>query len=1421
MRIDLIRSFSTAKDGNDDSENWLHFFHKGKGEYSWSDVHERRVTVVLGEAGIGKTAEFQNEVDRLQRQGKPAFFIPLNQVLDNESWGRTVLDSGSNYDQWDKSSQTGYFFLDAVDEARLIDHAALERALVVVRAGLRNCLPRVHIAISSRITDWTVKSVRESVRKHLVGPIETALRVSAVGEIGNATNELSTMSQESTPERLEAFVVSLDPLSKSEGRKLADALGIIDATGFWNAIEDGDYEFMATRPLDLEWMVNLWNDKRSLGTYSQLIDGNVSNRLTEVNPSYQSSGEALSLDQLRSGAEQLAAATEFSGKPFVSTTTSAAANEVAPTSTLSDWKPVEITRLLASAVFDEATFGRVKFHHRSIREYLAASWVNRLLVLGLPAHRVRPLFSASPFGIPVLIPSRRATLCWLSALNVAVRDWVTREFPEMLLFEGDPEAWDAISANVAFTDYVERVKDGLWTDWWNNASEFRRLARRLLPGRVANLLSAQAPGSRVITALLPLVTHGHLTDCADVVFGMFRRSEASPREQQYALASLAAVASPEHRAAIKQDLLERRLQSNELISAALAVADWERLTITELVQIFEAAHAESGYGSGPMARVIKEDLLPEAHAASAELLLSAIVAALPVSGTGKRFARFPESEQPERAWLLDVLPDCLERLLTVLPKTLESFPDVCLEAAEHVEAIRDSGFVDRSDLGQLHALVAERPALRWRLALEIAQSEEILHATSRLTWGGSCLVSFGEPDLPALIARANNSNTPQEARNIWFEVGMNLAFRELKGRRRMAALTELSSGPEMETRAPRIGVLKSEWLAGVKQRRQYNGEDRQRKREKRTAHERDRENLTLDIEHIRDGSHAGTLHWLISYSFNYSGRDCLTRVDFDVIARDFGQPIADALASGLIIAWSKATPPNPADYPNGQVPWEAIAGLAGLSVQLARETEFTSLNGNDAGRAAQLAVWELNGPPSWFSQLAAAHGHAVVAALHPWLESEAVLSSEGQRTRGALELALRCSSLVRAKLLQPLVQLVLDNRIANTETLKAILDALREEGLLVPRVVADVCKAKVEASLNADGLVSELGWFRTWLEEDLEGAWAWIESHVAGLGGAAGKQVQVVAGAIVESKWLRNPISEANTAVLMRMHRLLTAHLPIPAAPITTDENGIFGHPIARLIESIPRILVQIRGAAANRALVELAAAETDGVQKNWLNARVMEHAALEAQHLALVEQIALKTFGAPFLSEPRSEGQLFQQVLGRLQEIRKCVQEGPFSDRVLLRKGIPEKHLQLWLAARFLDTQNRRFSVHREEVVDADNRTDIQLSCQHGNVCVEVKPVDRDRSYSATSLVDTLRTQIVGQYLKGLNSAHGILVLFRLDDKTWDIPNGAKAQDFSELVQYLKAQAEIIKGESPSVRELQVFYIDCVTVCTTSTACS
>ena len=68
-----------------------------------------------------------------------------------------------------------------------------------------------------------------------------------------------------------------------------------------------------------------------------------------------------------------------------------------------------------------------------------------------------------------------------------------------------------------------------------------------------------------------------------------------------------------------------------------------------------------------------------------------------------------------------------------------------------------------------------------------------------------------------------------------------------------------------------------------------------------------------------------------------------------------------------------------------------------------------------------------------------------------------------------------------------------------------------------------------------------------------------------------------------------------------------------------------------------------------------------------------------------------------------------------------------------------------------------------------------------------------------------------VMQYLKGYNSAHGILVLFRLDDKTWNIPGGGNRQPFSALVEYLQTQANRIRDASEGIAALHVIGIDCL----------
>ena len=176
---------------------------------------------------------------------------------------------------------------------------------------------------------------------------------------------------------------------------------------------------------------------------------------------------------------------------------------------------------------------------------------------------------------------------------------------------------------------------------------------------------------------------------------------------------------------------------------------------------------------------------------------------------------------------------------------------------------------------------------------------------------------------------------------------------------------------------------------------------------------------------------------------------------------------------------------------------------------------------------------------------------------------------------------------------------------------------------------------------------------------------------------------------------------------------------------------------------------------------------------------------------------------------EPRSEGELFQVALARLQTIKQGIETGPFSDRELFSAEMEERKLQLRLAARLHDTPGRRFSVSREDEVDTRKEPDIHIHHAVGKVCIEVKPLDTSR-YSGNELTEALEDQLVGRYLGGLNSHHGILVLFLLKERrSWQLPGNQKA-NFQALLAFLQDKADNLRQTRPGVSGLQVFGVDC-----------
>jgi hypothetical protein len=1107
----------------------------------------------------------------------------------------------------------------------------------------------------------------------------------------------------------------------------------------------------------------------------------------------------------------LAAAAEFGGCAFI------AVQQSRPTeprvleaySVLRDWKPSDVQLLLATAIFDEASFDRVKFHHRSIREYLAARWVDGQMTKGIPLGRLESLFSGRPFGEVTLIPSRRPLLSWLAAINVRAREWVVSKCPELLLFEGDPQSWDQPSADRAFSAFIEASKVSSRVRWFNSASECVRVSRAISPGKIASVLGDSDAPWQAKSLAYQLACHGKVSDCAAPAFAIYQEVTRQEWERVAALNILQVVGTSTHQAQVLADLEAGSISGNQLIAHALPCIAWPELTSSRLSAIFGRTQSENKFGSGPMAGVVKDTLIPLADLASATVLLTAVLQHLPRPTAGRRFSRFPDENQPEHAWLLDVLPDCFERVLVLAKETGNPPIEPSLEAAERIESLRDSGFTDRNQFTRLQSAIKALPSLRWDIALGIAQSEDIRSSISRLVWGNACIVTFGVDDLSDLMRRANDTTLTPDVQDIWFKIGAEVAFQQKGAQERKSALRSLcglGNGPRLAT----ILETYRQLISGARNRRKSVDVERARKATQQDEIARFKSDLISRREGIADGSDFSCLRRLLSFAFNNSARNDCGAVDLEVIAAELGAELATAFGEGLKAYWKKAPPPNPSDYPNGAVPWEAQVALAGAYLSVEDGSDFSSYSTAEVSTAAQIALWSLPGPPNWFELLHETRTSEVEAALNPWVLDEARALRSGNGVRGALTLSMRCPSSIRRGLLAGITPLALSGAVPCAATLKELVRALYEDGLMTSSELDTCCQLELAKLKAPSGRIQDLSWLQQWIAARPRVAWDWFKQHLSTLSIEKDLQVSDFAASMSGLTWVAQPWDSIAVCLLLEVSAVLRQNgsNTLPEGDI---DSAFYGPPTTRMLEGIARGFVGVRGTLGRNALHQLIAAETDDERQWNLRRLLAEHAEFEAATVAHWDIERLRKIHTAFDSEPRNEAQLYDQALARLEEIRTSIEEGPFSERALFKPKMLEKHLQLWLAAKYQDTQSRRFSVHREEEVDDDKRTDIQLACAAAKVCVEIKPLDRSRrSYSASFLVeDTLKRQIVGQYLKGRNSSRGILVLMQLEDKKWDLPN-ATGRSFEELVDYLQNEAYQIQLATPAVAELTIFGIRC-----------
>lgn len=588
------------------------------GAEDWTAILKRRRTVVLAEAGSGKTAEFRECAKRLRDAGSTAFYLTVNNLskrgLPEALPSREDVET---FDAWLKNEAEAVFLVDSVDEARLFGES-LEDALSNLQKGLGDQSGRATILISSRVSDWRSKEDKALISTYLGPPATESKPDGPVVEMDDEVfldrlfrrdrRDESRDEETPKPENYDPHIVALAPLTIQQAKDLAAQEGVVDCDDFVKAIQDADAESLANRPQDLLGLIANWKKDQTVGTKYQILKWSQKQRLREPNLDLKRR-DTLSEESALHGARTVAAAMSLGQKRFIAwplDSPSGPHDDVSlnPEDALPDWAGHDQQFLLNRAIFDPASHGRVRFHHSSAQELLTAEWMLELIKAGCPVRRIWNLLSKEQYGTRRLRTSLRPVTAWLAQLDSRFRQLVLPLEPDLIVEGGDPELLPIKDRKAILRQFAERYRGRDDAGVKVDINQVSRLAHQDLDESIRELWMSAGSSGEVREFLLRLIWVGQIGNCADIALEA-ATSRRSSYEQALGARALQAIGTHDQKRALAIHITKyaktypKRAFAPALIAiypSVISLEDLEALIRKRPADNMKSLHAGLSYG---------------------------------------------------------------------------------------------------------------------------------------------------------------------------------------------------------------------------------------------------------------------------------------------------------------------------------------------------------------------------------------------------------------------------------------------------------------------------------------------------------------------------------------------------------------------------------------------------------------------------------------------------------------------------------------------------------------------------------------------------------------------------------------------------------------------------------------------------------
>ncbi|MGL9623149.1 hypothetical protein QRQ56_34835 [Bradyrhizobium sp. U531] len=522
------------------------------GGFGWDELLRSQRVVMVSEAGAGKTYECQTQQARLWKAGEPAFFLELATLAGSSVRDMLTYDEEQRFEAWLRSqSEIATFFLDSYDELKLT-LGSFEQALKRLNKALAGQLGRARIIVTTR----PVPIDRELFAEHL--PIPTARKATSTGEAFAdivMDRHQQKIKDETRPKPWRN--VSLMPLSTEQMREFAVLQGVTDPDKLLADIRERDAEQFAERPQDLIELCSDWREHHRIRSHREQVESNIATKLKPRTAPKER--VEFSQETAIEGSSRLALAALLTRKLTLrhsadadSVHASEAALDVSKI--LLDWSDAAQSVLLERALFGFASYGRVRFHHRSVLEFLAAKRLDALLARSVSIKSIkRLLFVETAQGVRTVRPSMHPVAAWLSLWHHTIFDDIVELDPAVVLDHGDPQSLSVAQRIRALEAYVERYGRGGWRGLSTPEIQVHRFASPELAPSVRRLWKSGIGNPEVRSLLLRIVIAGKLKACADIVYAIAMDAAGDDYERSLATEALVHL-SDEHLEALAESL---------------------------------------------------------------------------------------------------------------------------------------------------------------------------------------------------------------------------------------------------------------------------------------------------------------------------------------------------------------------------------------------------------------------------------------------------------------------------------------------------------------------------------------------------------------------------------------------------------------------------------------------------------------------------------------------------------------------------------------------------------------------------------------------------------------------------------------------------------------------------------------------------